>query len=116
MKWFLCELRPVLIMAYSRWSDSVWYTYWADYRSDDGTERLAIHWKGGIDWFVVWDGHNPHEMTDEDIANCVQLIMTIDMTDRISLDTFTSVTEEERKELVNIVREFYEDVYSERIV
>ena len=91
-------------MAYSRWSDSVWYTYWADYKSDDGTDRLAVHYKKGSDWYVVWDGHNPHEMTNEDISNC------------ILWDTFTGVTEEERKVLINIVREFYEDVYSERIV
>ena len=98
MKWFLYELRLALIMAYSRWSNSVWYTYWSDYKSDDGTERLAIHCKKGGDWFVVWDGHNPDEMTDEDIAALVQW------------EKFDGITMKERNELIDIVREFLGDV------
>ena len=88
-------------MAYSRFSNSVWYTYWSADMSDVGTECLVIHRKGGEGNYVVWDEHDSSGMTDEDVAEC------------IPWDSFTGVTKEERDELINIVREFFDDVYDE---
>ena len=91
-------------MSYSRWSNSVWYTYWSADMSDVGTERLAIHRKGGEGDYVVWDEHDSSGMTDEDVAEC------------IPWGSFTGVTKEERDELIDIVREFFDDVYDEWLV
>ena len=88
-------------MAYSRWSDSVWYTYWAADMSECGEEVLAIQRRGGEGDKLVWDEHNPDDMSDQDIADCVPW------------DSFTGVTDSERKELISIVRSFFEDVVEE---
>jgi len=88
-------------MAYSRWSNSVWYTYWSADMSDLGTELLVIHRKGGEGDYVVWGEHDSSGMTDEDVAEC------------IPWGSFTGVTKEERDELIDIVREFFDDVYDE---
>jgi hypothetical protein len=65
---------------------------------------LRIHRKGGEHDIIVWDEQNPNEMSDEDIADC------------IPWKVFTGVTESERKELIRIVRMFFEDVYDEWLV
>ena len=55
-------------MAYSRWSNSEWYTYWCVDSSEVGDELLCIQKRDGQSSYVVWDEYNPAEMEDVDIC------------------------------------------------
>ena len=89
-------------MAYSRWSNSEWYTYWCVDSSEVGDELLCIQKRDGQSSYVVWDEYNPAEMEDVDIWAL------------IPWKAFNNATPEERDELVGYVRRFFEDVWQEK--
>lgn len=88
-------------MAYSRFSDSEWYTYWCGESSEYSVELLRIYKRSGESSCVVWDEDNPAEMSDGDIWI------------QIPWKAFNNATPEEQNELVGYVREFFEDVYQQ---
>lgn len=82
-------------MAYSRWSTSVWYTYWSISMTGVNEATLAVCRAGGEMHYV------PYEDMKDDVAGAAESLRSIYDTD------------EEIEELVGYMKMFMEDVEDE---
>ena len=82
-------------MAYSRWSDSDWYTYWCAEADDGGDPLLVIHYVGDASASA-----RHSDLVDVDVDGLAKML--------------PEVPREALPELLGYVREFCADVADER--